>query len=132
MKKILTLLTVTLFTLATMAADHYPSVTIRSKSKFQVVIDGKRYRGDNFIHIKRMRNGMHTIKVYEKRGFFGNRLHLVSTRNFLVRNNDLRMTVDFLGRVDIDEVRDRRDRRYDRNDRDWDRGRDYGRNDRGW
>jgi hypothetical protein len=74
-----------------------------------------------------MRPGMHTIRVYERsRGFFG-RMRLVSAKNFFVRNNDVRITVNHNGYVDIDEKRyDRRDRgwddrRYDRNDRDWDR-----------
>ena len=77
---------------------------------------------------------MHSIRVYEKRGgLFNNRLRLVSTRNFFVRNDDLRITVDFSGRVDIDEIRDRRDNRNDRYDRDRNyRDRDYGRNERKW
>lgn len=80
-----------------------------------------------------MHPGIHTIKVYERsRGFFG-RMRLVSAKNFFVRNNDLRITVDYSGYVDIDERRyDRRNRGWDgndRNDRDWDRNdRDYGRN----
>lgn len=134
MKTILTFFAVSLFTLSTMAADRYPSVTIKSKNRYQVVVDGKRYFGDNTIHIKRMRSGMHSIRVYEKRGgLFNNRLRLVSTRNFFVRNDDLRITVDFSGRVDIDEIRDRRDNRNDRYDRDRNyRDRDYGRNERKW
>ena len=73
---------------------------------------------------------MHSIKVYERsRGFFG-RMRLVSAKNFFVRNNDIRITVNYSGYVNIDEKRfDRRDRGWDDNDRDWDRNdRDYGRN----
>ena len=80
-----------------------------------------------------MRPGMHSIKVYERsRGFFG-RMRLVSSKNFYVRNNDVRITVGYNGYVNIDERRndsrdDRRDRGWD-NDRDWDRNdNDYGRN----
>jgi len=134
MKTILTLFAVTMFTITSMAADRHPTVTIKTKNRYEVVVDGKRYRGDNFIHIKRMRNGMHNIKVYERsRGLFNSRLRLVSTRNFIVRNNDLRITVDFAGRTDIDEFRDRRGRGNDRYDRDFDRrDDDWGRNDRKW
>ena len=77
---------------------------------------------------------MHSIKVYEKgRGMFG-RMRLVSAKNFLVRNNDLRITVGYNGFVDVDERgydrRGRNDRGY-ANDRDWDRNdRDWDRNDR--
>jgi hypothetical protein len=133
MKTILTFAAGLLLTLSTMAADRPPSVTIKSNRNFEIVVDGRPYRNDNTIRLERMRPGMHTIKVYERsRGFFG-RMRLVSAKNFFVRNNDLRITVNYSGYVDIDERRfDRRDRGWDgndRNDRDWDpNDRDYGRN----
>jgi len=118
MKTILTFAAGLLLTLSTMAADRPPSVTIKSNRNYEVVIDGRTFRDDNTIRIDRMRPGMHSIKVYERsRGFFG-RMRLVSAKNFFVRNNDLRITVNYSGYVNIDE------RRYDRRDRDW--------NDRGW
>ena len=61
------------------------------------------------------------------RGLFG-RTRLVSAKNFFVRNNDLQITVNYSGYVNIDERRyDRRDRGWDNNDRDRDRNddRDY-------
>lgn len=127
MKTILTFAAGLLLTLSTMAADRPPSVTIKSHRNFEIVVDGRVYRNDNTIRLDRMRPGMHSIKVYERgRGFFG-RMRLVSTKNFFVRNNDLRITVGFNGYVDIDEKRyDRRDR----NDRGWDNDRDWDRNDR--
>jgi len=130
MKTVLTFVAGLLLTLTTMAADRPPSVVIKSHRNFEVVIDGRVYRNDNTIRLDRMQRGMHSIKVYERgRGLFG-RMRLVSAKNFLVRNNDLRITVSYNGFVDIDERgyngRDRDDRRYD-NDRDWDRNdRDYG------
>ena len=134
MKTALTLVAGLLLTLTTMAADRPPSVVVKMPRHFEVVIDGRVYRNDNTIRLDRMHRGMHSIKVYERgRGMFG-RMRLVSTKNFLVRNNDLRITVGYNGYVDVDERgydrRDRNwdnDRRYD-NDRDWDRNdRDYGR-----
>lgn len=135
MKTILTFAAGLLLTLSTMAADRSPSVTIKSNRNFEVVVDGRTYRNDNTIRLDRMRPGMHSIQVYERsRGFFG-RMRLVSAKNFFVRNNDLRITVNYSGYVNIDERRyDRRDRGWDdrgwdNNDRDWDRNdRDYGRN----
>ena len=122
MKTILTFAAGLLLTLSTMAADRPPSVTIKSNRNFEVVIDGRTYRNDNSIRLDRMRPGMHTIKVYERtRGLFG-RVRLVSAKNFFVRNNDLRITVNYSGYVDIDEKRlDRRGRGWeDDNDRSWD------------
>ena len=131
MKTILTLAAGLLLTLSTMAADRPPSVTIKSNRNFEVVVDGRTYRNDNSIRLDRMRPGVHTIKVYERsRGLFG-RTRLVSAKNFFVRNNDLQITVNYSGYVNIDERRyDRRGRDWDnndRNDRDWDRNddRDY-------
>ena len=122
MKTILTFAAGLLLTLSTMAADRPPSVTIKSNRNFEVVVDGRTYRNDNSIRLDRMRPGMHTIKVYERtRGLFG-RVRLVSAKNFFVRNNDLRITVNYSGYVDIDEKRlDRRGRGWDDdNDRSWD------------
>ena len=130
MKTILTFAAGLLLTLSTMAADRPPSVTIKSNRNFEVVVDGRTYRNDNSIRLERMRPGVHTIKVYERsRGLFG-RMRLVSAKNFFVRNNDLRITVNYSGYVDIDEKRlDRRDRGWDDNDRGRDRNdRDYGGN----
>ena len=131
MKTILTFAAGLLLTLSTMAADRPPSVTIKSNRNFELVVDGRNYRNDNTIRLDRMRPGMHSIQVYERsRGFFG-RMRLVSSKNFFVRNNDLRITVNYSGYVNIDERRyDRRGRDWDnndRNDRDWDRNddRDY-------
>ncbi len=121
MKTILTFAAGLLLTLSTMAANRPPSVTIKSNRNFEVVVDGRTYRNDNSIRLDRMRPGAHTIKVYERsRGLFG-RMRLVSAKNFFVRNNDLRITVNYSGYVDIDEKRlDRRGRGWDDNDRGWD------------
>ena len=135
MKKLLTLAIVSLFTMAAMAADRYPSVTIKSKRDFQIVVDGRTYnngvfRNDNTIRLDRINRGMHRIQIYERsRGLFGSRMRLVSSKNFFVRNDDLRIIVDRSGYINIDEVgygrgRDRNynDKNWDRNDRnrDWD------------
>lgn len=147
MKKLLTLAAFDLFTMAAMAADRYPSVTIKSKRNFQIVVDGRTYNdNDNTIRLDRMRRGMHSISVYERsRGLFGSRMRLVSSKNFYVSNDDIRITIDRSGYVDVNEIgygrgNDRnyndRNRNSDRNDRDrrWndndDNDRDWNRNDR--
>jgi hypothetical protein len=134
MKRLLTLAAAGLITIGAMAADRFPSVTIKSKKDFEIVVDGRTYRNDNNIRLDRLRKGMHTIKVYERtRGLFGSRTRLVSSKNFMVRNDDLRITVDRSGYVDIDEQgygrnNDRNDRGWGDNDRDrnrdWDKDRD--------
>jgi hypothetical protein len=148
MKKLLTLAVVSLFTMAAMAADHYPSVTIRSRSNnFQIVVDGRTYNGNgrpifdnnNTIHLDRIGRGRHRIEIFERsRGLFGSRMRLVSSKNFFVRNDDLRITVDRSGYINVDEVGygNNRDRNYNDRDRNWngnDRNRDWNDNDdRDW
>jgi hypothetical protein len=138
MKTVLAFAAGLLLTLSTMAADRNPTVIIKSKRDYMIVVDGRTFHNDNTIRLD-MRRGMHTIKVYERsRGLFG-RTRLVSSKNFFVRNNDLRITVGFNGFVNIDERGyDRRDRDWDRddrgyrNDRGYDNDRDWDRNDRGY
>jgi hypothetical protein len=137
MKKVLLATMAALFvSVAAMAADRYPSVTIKSKRNFEIVVDGRTYRDDNF-RLERLHRGMHTIKVYERgRGIFG-RTRMVSSKNFYVRNNDIRITIDRNGYVDIDQLNYGRGRSWDNDDRDWGRGNDRDRNyrdrnDRDW
>jgi hypothetical protein len=130
MKTVLTFVAGLLLTLTTMAADSRPpSVTIKSNRNYEVVVDGRTYRNNNTIRLDRMQKGVHSIKVYERsRGIFG-RMRLVSAKNFIVRNDDLRITVGYNGYVNIDERRDYgrdRDRDWNSNDRDRDwNDRDY-------
>ena len=132
MKTVLAFAAGLLLTLSTMAADRNPTVIIKSKRDYMIVVDGRIFHSDNTIRLD-MRRGMHTIKVYERsRGLFG-RTRLVSSKNFFVRNNDLRITVGFNGFVDVDERgydRRGRDRDWDRNDRGYGNDRDWDRNDR--
>ena len=143
MKKLLTLAVVSFLTIAAMAADRYPSVTVKSRrSDFQIVVDGRTYndgyyRNDNTIQLDRMNRGMHRIQIFERtRGLFGSRMRLVSSKNFLVRNDDLRITVDRSGYINVDEIGygRGRDRNYNDRDRDRDdRNRDWNDNDdRDW
>lgn len=135
MKTIFTLITFSLFTIAAWAADNGPTVTIKSKRNFSIAVDGRKYYNDNSIRLDGLRRGMHTITVYERsRGLFGYRLRPVSSMNFMVRNNDIRLTVNYAGYADIDEIgngrgKDRewydRDRDRDRDRDDWDNGRGH-------
>jgi len=106
MKVLLTLAAFSVFTLTAMAAGRNPSVTIMSSGQFTVVVDGKRIPNGNFIRLDRLNRGKHVIRVYRhRRGFFGRRMHLVSTRRFHVRNSDLRITINRTGSARIVEMR---------------------------
>lgn len=123
MKKMFTLFAGLLMTVALFAADRRPVVTVKKEANFKIVIDGKTYfDNDMTMKLSNLGYGRHTIKVYamDKRGIFS-RERLVSTAAFRVDNDDLRITVNRLGKIEIKERKNRG--RFDKNDRDWnDRG----------
>ena len=110
-------------TAAVMAAEKRPDVTIISMKKYEIVVDGKTYFSNSkVLNIDNLRNGRHTIKVYEMSPVFSvfKRKQLVANKTFLLKGNDMKITIDRFGHLDIQEQKFGRDNRYD-NDR---RGRD--------
>jgi len=135
MKKIFTLAIGSLFALSLMAADHKPSVTVKSNGNYQLVIDGKSYRSDNYIDLSNLYPGYHSIKVYEvnKHRFFKKRAKLVSSSDFTVKGNDIVINIGRFGKIDIDESRFGYDRDHgkgwDKDNKGWDNNKDFGRSD---
>jgi hypothetical protein len=118
MKKIFTLLLGLSLSAAVFAADHRPTVTVNSARNYEVVIDGRNFSGNNRgMNAESLRNGRHTIQVYDlSRGLFKSR-RLISTQSFQLRNNDVVISIDRFGSINIME------NRYGNNGRDWN-GRD--------
>lgn len=129
MKKIFTLAIGSLFALTVMAADHKPSVTVKSNSNFMIVVDGKKYIGDDFINLSNLFPGYHSIKVYavNKHKLFRKKTKLVSSADFSVRGNDIKINIDRFGKIDINESKFGYERDHNKG---WDND-DYGRKDRG-
>lgn len=99
---------VTLITIASFAAEHRPSVTVRTLGNFEVVIDGRTYAGNGIMAVDLSRGNQHLVQVYERKagGFFGaRRKKLVTSTTFLSSRNDISITVDFRGQVHVDESR---------------------------
>jgi len=140
MKKIFTMCLGLVLTAAVFAADRRPDVTIISMKKYEIVIDGKTYFNNNrMMNIDNLRNGRHSIQVYEmnNRGFsIFQRKHLVTSRSFQLRNNDVKITIDRFGQLTITEDRFGRDGRFGNDNKRWDdhngqdQRDDHGRNDR--
>ncbi len=134
MKKIFTMCLGLVLTAAVFAADRKPDVTIISMKKYEIVIDGRTYFSNNrMINIENLRNGRHTIQVYEmnSRGFsMFKRKQLVASKSFQLRNNDVKITIDRFGHLTIKEERFGRDDKYGKNQRDWDNDRNRNRDDR--
>ena len=117
MKKIFTLLAASLITVSMFAADRRPSVTVSADKKFEVVIDGRSYASaiGNTMDVSGMYNGRHTIKVYAlKGGLFSKKKKLISSSSFQLKRDDLAITVDRSGQIDI---RESSDSRWDKNDK---------------
>ena len=133
MKKIFTLIAATILTVASFAADHRPTVTLRSSQNYQVVIDGRTiFARNGIMDLSGLRRGRHMIQVYQmNRGLglggiiFGRTKRLVDVEQFSLRNSDVNIYVDFRGQVRISEERFGRDRR-DNDWNDWGRDRDNG------
>ncbi|HEX6169302.1 MAG TPA: hypothetical protein VFZ33_06385 [Chitinophagaceae bacterium] len=123
MKKIFTMCLGLALTAVVFAADRRPDVTIISMKKYEIVIDGKTYFSNNrMMNIDNLRNGRHSIQVYEmtKRGYsIFKRKHLVASKSFQLRNNDVRITIDRFGHLTIAEDRFGRDDKFGKDRRDW-------------
>ena len=133
MKKIFTLCLGLVLTAAVFAADRRPDVTIISAKKYEIVIDGKSYFSNNrMMSIDNLRKGRHTIQVFEMNKGFSvfKRKHLVTSKAFQLRNNDVKITIDRFGRIAITEDRFGRDNKYGKDQRDWDDRDDNGRDSR--
>jgi len=141
MKKFFSLAAGLMLAAAIPAAARGPVVTISSYNDYKIEIDGRSYYGNNIsLSLDNYYGNTHSIRIYEmRRGLFGDREVLVSSSSFRSDRNDISITIDRYGRIDIREInnnyydRDDRNDRYGRNN-DWDnRGRGRGgRHDNGW
>jgi hypothetical protein len=120
MKKIFTLIAATILTVATFAADRRPSVTVKSRGNYEIVIDGRSYFTRNgMLDLSHLRKGQHNVKVYElnRSILFMRSKRLVDASTFQLRNKDIDILVDFRGKIRISEERFGRDRWIDDGDR---------------
>jgi hypothetical protein len=125
MKKIFTMCLGLALTAAVFAADRKPDVTIISTKKYEIVVDGRTYYSNNrMMNIDNLRNGRHTIQVYDmssNRGFsIFQKKRLVASKAFQLRNNDVKITIDRFGQLSITEDRFGRDSKYGNDNRGWD------------
>jgi len=125
MKKIFTMCLGLVLTAAVFAANRKPDVTIISMKKYEIVVDGRTYYSNNrMLNIDNLRNGRHTIQVYDmssNRGFsIFQRKRLVASKSFQLRNNDVKITISQFGQLSIIEDRFGRDGRNGNDNRGWD------------
>lgn len=119
MKKIFTLMVVSLLATSLFAADHRPVIRLNNNKNYKVVIDGRSYFGDDInIRPEFFNRGHHTVRVYEmRRGFFGRTERLVDEATFRMDRDDILIKVDFAGNIKIREYEKNKRNRFDNDDR---------------
>ena len=103
MKKLFTLIVAGFTAIAASARD--PQVILNSPNDFDVRIDGTTYSGNSTV-IPSLSQGLHTVQVYSVKGGFlgiGKKRELVSSTQFRLGYNDVRIDVDQYGQVRVNE-----------------------------
>jgi hypothetical protein len=111
MKKLFTLVVASFVAIGVSARQ--PQVILNSPTEFDVKIDGQFFSGNSTV-IPSLSQGVHTIEVYSVKGGIlglGKKRELVSSKQFSLRNNDVRIDVDQYGQARITEIATRDDRR---------------------
>jgi len=85
-----------------LAGEKHPSVTVTSTGDFKIVVDGKQFNNDKKISLNGLQKGTHYIDIWKKKkGLFGSKYKLVSSKQFELANKDLDIDVNFSGYITI-------------------------------
>jgi hypothetical protein len=102
MKTILTLITFSLISLLALAREKNPELKVTSTGEYLIIIDGKQYKNEKKIFVKDMNRGVHYIDVFrKKKGLFGSKYKLVSSKQFEIGKKDLAIDVNTSGYITI-------------------------------
>jgi len=102
MKTILTLIAFISISSVALAGEKHPSITVTSTGEFKIVIDGKQFNNEKKVSLNGLQKGTHYIDVWKKKkGLFGSKYKLVSSKQFELVNKDLDIDVNFSGYITI-------------------------------
>lgn len=102
MKTIFTLITFSLISLFALAGEKKPELKVTSTGDYLIIIDGKQYKNEKKILLKDMNQGIHYIDVFKKKkGLFGSKYKLVSSKQFEIGKKDLDIDVNTSGYITI-------------------------------
>ena len=102
MKTIFTLIAFISISSVALAGEKHPSVTVTSTGDFKIVVDGKQFNNDKKISLNGLQKGTHYIDIWKKKkGLFGSKYKLVSSKQFELANKDLDIDVNFSGYITI-------------------------------
>jgi hypothetical protein len=106
MKTIFTLIAFISISSVALAGEKHPSVTVTSTGEFKIVIDGKQFNNEKKVSLNGLQKGTHYIDVWKKKkGLFGSKYKLVSSKQFELANKDLDIDVNFSGYITIGKQR---------------------------
>ena len=102
MKTIFTLIAFISISSVALAGEKHPSVTVTSTGEFKIIVDGKQFNNDKKISLNGLQKGTHYIDVWKKKkGLFGSKYKLVSSKQFELASKDLDIDVNFSGYITI-------------------------------
>ena len=102
MKTILTLITVLSISSVALAGEKHPSVTVTSTGEYKIVIDGKQFNNERKVSLTELKKGIHYIDVWKKKkGLFGSKYKLVSSKQFELDKKDLHIDVNSTGYITL-------------------------------
>ena len=102
MKTILTLITFISISSVALAGEKHPSVTVTSTGEYKIVIDGRQFNNERKVALTDLQKGIHYIDVWKKKkGLFGSKYKLVSSKQFELTSKDLDIDVNFSGYITI-------------------------------
>ena len=102
MKTIFTLIAFISISSVGLAVEKHPSVTVTSTGEFKIVVDGKQFNNEKKISLNGLQKGTHYIDVWKKKkGLFGSKYKLVSSKQFELANKDLDIDVNFSGYITV-------------------------------
>lgn len=102
MKTIFTLVAFSCITSLAVAGEKHPEVKVTSSGEYIIIVDGKRFNNEKKISLTGLKKGTHYIDVFKKKkGLFGSKYKLVSSKQFELGNKDLDIDVNFSGYITI-------------------------------
>ena len=102
MKTIFTLIAFISISSVALAGEKHPSVTVTSTGEFKIVVDGKQFNNEKKFSLNGLQKGTHYIDVWKKKkGLFGGKYKLVSSKQFELANKDLDIDVNFSGYITV-------------------------------
>ena len=102
MKTFLILIAFSFISSVALAGEKNPSLTVTSTGEYLIIVDGKQFKNEKKISLTGLKRGIHYIDVFKKKkGLFGSKYKLISSKQFDLENKDLAIDVNFSGYITI-------------------------------